>query len=419
MSFTDAPHDLTEENLSNISMLGHHRSNPQDILHEGVTLPMPQPQPHSPAASHHSQSTAHSMGSHMSSQTITAELPPEAITHPSGMPVLGSYRDGNMVRPQMRFNVPTAAKTFIVKQDPTAWARRNTLLEIYAENFSGDSARFGPSNTIASGVYDAFPGIEQLVDKTLRGCQVEYDLGHLGNGRGVGYFLDPSMYLTLHKELRKLNDRWAPILLRVTGQSVPVPRWFRFGMAGQVWPSIEFEMYAVKFREEVETFLSLIYRNRHAMPGGQNIEDPSRRQRRRQLEDIRDVLETEQENQQLSPPAVLSSQPLQMQSEPKHFPLGSTSGLTRPRSRPLPSISVHSQTRQPLVQRGYVNNPAALSHSRRLSEVAGVLPPEVVAWSSTPNPQVRGPGPNIASSVPLHFQYQPRTPNIHIRSCWN
>ena len=79
---------------------------------------------------------------------------------------------------------------------------RNAFLQIYAESFPGDSTCFGPPNTIVSGVYDSFPGLEQLVDKTLRGIQVEFDIG---GGPTIGYYLDPPMYLKLHQELSKIN----------------------------------------------------------------------------------------------------------------------------------------------------------------------------------------------------------------------
>ena len=85
---------------------------------------------------------------------------------------------------------------------------------------------------------------------------MEFDIGGCPT---IGYYLDFPMYLKLHQELSKINDQWAPILLRITGQPIPVPCWYCFSMPGQVWPSIEFETYVVKFREELESFLSLIY----------------------------------------------------------------------------------------------------------------------------------------------------------------
>ena len=254
MAYQGHPADLTEENLYNISMRGHHRTKPHDPIHEGPTLPQPISSPH---GSHHSTiHSRHSMHSNMSTQTITAELPQEDITHPSGIPALASYRDGVLTDPRLRYNVPAAAKTVTIKHDQSLWERRNALLQIYAESFPGDSTHFGPPNTIVSGVYDSIPGLEQLVDKTLQGIQVKFDIGGCPT---IGYYLDFPMYLKLHQELSKINDQWAPILLRITGQPIPVPCWYRFSMPGQVWPGIEFETYAVKFREELESFLSLIY----------------------------------------------------------------------------------------------------------------------------------------------------------------
>ena len=60
-------------------MRGHHRTNPHDPIHEGPTLPQPISSPH---GSHHSTiHSRHSIHSNMSTQTITAELPQEDITH--------------------------------------------------------------------------------------------------------------------------------------------------------------------------------------------------------------------------------------------------------------------------------------------------------------------------------------------------
>ena len=175
--------------------------------------------------------------------------------------------------------VPTAGKTVLVRQNVALWDRRNHLLQLYAEGFADDAQRFGPSNTITSGVYDAFPGIEQAVDQVIRGLPVEYDLG---KGKMIGYYLDPPSYLALHRQLDELSLRWSPTLLKITGRSCPTPCWFRWGMSSQVWTAMEFEMYAVKFRDELETFLHLIYRNRHALEVAPSGEDHSRRQQHRQ-----------------------------------------------------------------------------------------------------------------------------------------
>ena len=123
----------------------------------------------------------------------------------------------------MRFIVPTAGKTVLVRQNVALWDRRNHLLQLYAEGFADDAQRFGPSNTIASGVYDAFPGIEQAVDQVIQGMPVEYDLG---KGKMIGHYLDPPSYLTLHRQLDELSLRWSPTLLKITGHSCPTPRWF-------------------------------------------------------------------------------------------------------------------------------------------------------------------------------------------------
>ena len=57
----------------------------------------------------------------MSTQTITAELPQEDITHPSGIPALASYMDGVLTNPRLRYNVPAAAKTVTIKHVQSLW----------------------------------------------------------------------------------------------------------------------------------------------------------------------------------------------------------------------------------------------------------------------------------------------------------
>ena len=68
--------------------------------------------------------------------------------------------------------------------------------------------------------------------------------------------------------------------------------------------------------------------------------------------------------------------------------------------RPLPQVTVASQ----IAPRGYSNNPTMLTHSRRLSEIAGGFPLDSGALTSTPNVRVRGPGPNITSAIPAQFR---------------
>ena len=130
---------------------------------------------------------------------------------------------------------------------------------------------------------------------------------------------------------------------------------------------------------------------------GRPTEDLSRRQQRRQLEDIPDIGEIEADPPLLSviaPLPIMTGNPPLVTSPP-------IQRASRPDFRPL---SVVQQMAKPTAQRGYINNPSTLSHSRRLSELAGSFPPEVTVVTSTPHSHIRRPGPNIASSVPGPFR---------------
>ena len=194
-------------------------------------------------------------------------------------------------------------------------------------------------------------GIEQAVNQVIRGLPVEYDLG---KGKMVVYYLDPPSYLALHRQLDELSLRWSPTLLKITGRSCPTPRWFRWGMSSQVWTAMEFEMYAVKFRDELETFLHLIYRNRHALEVAPSGEDHSRRQRRRQEQEVHETILEEEVGipSLLSPNIQATFQPAPQQVIPPHQI-----------HRPLPQVTVASQ----IPPRGYSNNPTRLTHSRCLA----------------------------------------------------
>lgn len=50
-------------------------------------------------------------------------------------------------------------------------------------------------------------------------------------------------------------------------------------MPGQVWTATEFEMFAVKYREELETFLYTVYHHCHAQI--EPLPPPSRHKLRR------------------------------------------------------------------------------------------------------------------------------------------
>ena len=155
-------------------------------------------------------------------------------------------------------------------------------------------------------------------------------------------------------------------------------------------------MFAVKYREELETFLHLIYIHRHALPPPHhpNVVPVTRPHTQEPIGtyDIRqkDVVRTggivEQKPGRVAAPNV--SLPLEPISEAvvNEGSLREKSLLTR---TPLP------------ITRGYANNPTTLSSSRQLSEMVG-------QGYISPVP-IKGPGPNIMRQVPRQFQHHPTT----------
>ena len=97
-------------------------------------------------------------------------------------------------------------------------------------------------------VYQSFPGFNELVDTALLACPV------IVEGHTYGYHLDAKAFIPLCTTIQELYSRWIVHIPRLEK-----PQWAFSDMPGQVWHGGDFEMFAVKYREEVETFLHLIY----------------------------------------------------------------------------------------------------------------------------------------------------------------
>ena len=137
------------------------------------------------------------------------------------------------------------------------------------------------------------------------------------------------------------------------GITLVLPKWARNDMPVQVWTAGEFEMFAVKYREEVETFLQLCYEVRFMVQ--ENTSSVTRRDVKRRMEAFRGtssqvIAEVPEEIGGTTPTVVSLRQ--------------TPSGQTSREDQPL-NVQSTSSTR------GYVNNPAGLSTSRRLSELVG------------------------------------------------
>lgn len=339
-----------------------------------------------PASSHHS--TPHSATSHA---TITYELPQENLVYSSGVPKLPHYLEGEVVNPDARYQVPTAAKTVLIKHEVVLMQRRAHLLEVYAECLPASEDRLGKAVLVPSAVYDHFPGIEQLVDKTIRGSQVAYQIGRTLT---IGYYLNPKDYQVLYRALKEIATKWEAAVFEECGTVLQLPQWSHSDIPSQVWTAAEFEMFAVKYREELETFLYTVYSVHHVVQGPRT---PLRMQHH--MERFEKNLDSGAEDIiPKSPPMVTSITSIHSQVQ------NTRSNL------PVPPTSV------PL--RGYSNNPSMLSHSHHLGEITGAsagygLP----SATSTPLRHQRH-ATNISSQTPIPFQsryfreresvYQPR-----------
>ena len=174
------------------------------------------------------------------------------------------------------------------------------------------------------------------------------------------------------------------IVHEVTGVPLAIPQWAIDNRPAQVWTASEFELFAIKYREEAESFLSTAFNHRDAVYGSPK---PSRREFKRQLVAYRaeqDPIPEEEE---------------QEEKQGSYLP----ATLTSHHSAPIPTPSKEPPppaVPQIEVQRGYVNNPARLSTSRRLSELVGNNLFSHV--TSTP----RGPGPDLSRQIPRQFQHR-------------
>lgn len=335
------------------------------IVHEGDTLPLPL----SPHQSRHSTPR-----STTSQATITIELPQEELFYTNGIPRLPHFLEGKILSPEIRCMIPSAAKTISIKHDVLLMQRREHLLQIYTECLPSSQNRIGSPKMIPSLVYDFFPGLETLVDKTIRGCQVAY---YSGKNEVIGYYLNSKDYQILYQTLKDIANKSESIVLETDGMILQLPRWGPSDMPNQVWTPAEFEMFAIKYCEELETFLHIVYSVRHITQGPKI--PSSRKMRRRYLEQFEGNVGVEEEEEipQESSPVRRVHLPLNIPQEvDKPVVIPSNPAIKRESSGPRLSTS----------SRGYTNNPSTLSHSQRLSEITGV-PSDYDIPPTIPTPQ--------------------------------
>ena len=250
------------DDLSNISFgnVHHHQGQPTDPPHTGSTVPMPSTFSPTPSVANlHSGQPSPSLG------YAIENLPQETISYSAGIPLLPHYlamQDAE-VDTCSRFYVPAAASSINVAQNEVLGFRRDELLGIFDDSFPTESERLGTPHTINSSVYDFFTGMKKRVANTILGSRVTFT-----SPAGVpttGYFIQPRDYHLLYNILNGYKNLYEKVVLELAGLPLVLPKWARNDIPAQVWTAGKFELFAVKYREELETFLHLCYTYRHTM----------------------------------------------------------------------------------------------------------------------------------------------------------
>ena len=192
---------------------------------------------------------------------MVAPLPQQTLLYSTGSPLLYHYRmiDGAAIDPVHRYCAPTAAKSMYICKDEELLARKTDFLHVFAECFPAEAQRYGQTFYIKSFIYDLFPGLEKRVDDTLLAIPVSF---RTGESETVGYFIDSKAYLTLYEFLKDIHNTWGRVILEITGRPLLIPQWAINDRPCQVWSAGEFGMFAIKYREELETFLYLVHKHR-------------------------------------------------------------------------------------------------------------------------------------------------------------
>ena len=126
-------------------------------------------------------------------------------------------------------------------------------------------------------MYKFFDDVERLIGRTLVASKV---IVTRGNQTIDGYYLNPYEYLTLYNHFHSYWMQYQRIVHEVTGVPLAIPQWAIDNRPAQVWTASKFELFAIKYREEAESFLSAAFNHRDAV---YRSPKPSRREFKRQL----------------------------------------------------------------------------------------------------------------------------------------
>lgn len=207
-----------------------------------------------------------------------------AIHYSTGISLLGHYEDSVGSKDYCRYEIHSASRRHLVKEDPVCLARRDHLSQVFRETYPLEADRLGKTRILSATAYDYFRDIATQLDKTLFACiaLLPQDIYR----ETEGYFVNPKEYRILMSMFKQLGNLWEKRYEKILEFPMVIPRWGPDEKYFKVWTIGVFEMFAVKFREDVETFLArmfdIIPRNRDQ----DKSEKPSRAEIRRRAQDF-------------------------------------------------------------------------------------------------------------------------------------
>ena len=314
------------------------------------------------------------------SPQITGNLHAEDIYYSTGNPLFGHYTHAQPFVSILRYRVLASYRTSWVNMHPVLVQRQAHLLGVFAESFPYAANCLGTPATISDAVYQSFPGFNELVDTALLACPV------IVEGHTYGYHLDAKAFIPLCTTIQELYSRWIVHIPRLEK-----PRWAFSDMPGQVWHGGDFEMFAVKYREEVETFLHLIHlASRSQLTGRPYKPEQIRSFPGEQASDYYSFMQTVPRPSPRAPQNASRAQA----TRPS---LANTTFVTAP---PPYRSTVH-------YPRAYQLNPADISTSQRLRELVGVNEQQFNEDKTPLTLAVQDETPLVhkaASHIPVRFQ---------------
>ena len=140
------------------------------------------------------------------------ELPQETRFYSAGQPILLHYLEAgdNTVDTNVRYYVPSAARSTRVQEDLNYQARKEHYLEAFAESFPAEAERLGPPLDSSTAVYTFFTRIARQVSNTIVASRVSFPDQ---NGRTIeGFFIQPKDYRLLYRALNECKTRYQRVV---------------------------------------------------------------------------------------------------------------------------------------------------------------------------------------------------------------